>query len=392
VPGPATTNDFLEIVVKSGVVSERALAIYWKHLPAAEQVLPPEELAEVLIRDRVITHFQAEHFLLGKFRGLILGQYKVLERLGQGGMARVYLCEHPQHGRVAMKVLPKNFAKDAEYLQRFYREAQATARLDHPNIVRAIEIHRDENRHFLVMEYVDGALLADLVSQSGPFFQVERACTYARQTAQGLQHLHQAGLVHRDIKPSNLIVDRSGTVKILDLGLALIVNSAEVLTLHVLGTPDYLAPEQCRDSHRVDIRADIYSLGATLFFLLTGRPPFPDGDPVDKLLSHQTKEPPSIRSLRPDVPAELDQVVMRMLAKLPAERFPTPADVAVALQPWARAEPWPPAEAELPRLSPKAQASETDANLFLTPLKHSGSSAPGDRPLPPAGPDSAPGK
>jgi serine/threonine protein kinase len=388
VPAPATTNDLLQIVRQSGAVDDHALAVYWKYLPEHEQDLPPAELAEVLVRDSVITHFQAQQFLQGKFRGLIIGQYKILERIGHGGMATVYLCEHPVHGRVAMKVLPKSSAQDAEYLKRFYREAQTTAALDHPNIVRAIDVYRDENRHFLVMEYVDGALLADIVDQFGPF-PIERACNYVCQTALGLQQLHLAGLVHRDIKPSNLIVDRSGTVKILDLGLALIVNCAEVLTLHVLGTPDYLAPEQCRDSHRVDIRADIYSLGATLYFFLTGQAPFPGGDRIDKLLRHQTEVPCSIRSLRADVPAELGEVVARMLAKSPDQRFRTPADVVDALAPWTRGEPLPPADAELPRLSPKAQACDTDAKLLLTPSNRT-ARLPADS-SPKAGPAPTPG-
>src|SRR5262249_15848758 len=152
--------------------------------------------------------------------GLFVGQYKVLERLGRGGMATVFLCEHPEHGRIALKVLPKGLGKDAERLQRFYREAQATTGLDHPHLVRAIEGCRDENRHYLAMEYVDGAVLTDIVDQFGPF-PVDRACNYACQTALGLEHLRQTGLVHRDIKPNNLMVDRGGTVKILDLGLAL---------------------------------------------------------------------------------------------------------------------------------------------------------------------------
>jgi serine/threonine protein kinase len=377
-------------VVKSGLVGEHALAVYWKHLPAHEQVLPPPQLAEVLVRDGVITHFQAEQFLQGKFRGLIVGQYKILERLGKGGMATVYLCEHPEYGRVAMKVLPKNFAKDAEYLERFYREAQTTARLDHPNIVRAIEVCRDETRHYLVMEYVDGALLADIVGQFGSF-PIQRACTYARQTALGLEHLRVAGLVHRDIKPSNLIVDRSGTVKILDLGLALVLNSADVLTLHILGTPDYLAPEQSRNSHRVDIRADIYSLGATLYFLLTGQPPFPDGDRVDKLLRHQTETPRALRSLRADLPADLEGIVECMLAKSPALRFTTPAEVVEALAPWSLAGPWPPSEAELPCLSPKAQASETAAELILTPCNRPPASPTDDQSSQNAGAEPTPG-
>jgi serine/threonine protein kinase len=207
----------------------------------------------------------------------------------------------------------------------------------------------------------------------GPL-SVERACNCVYQTARGLEHLSRAGLVHRDIKPSNLIVDRHGTVKILDLGLALVVNSTEILTQNVLGTPDYLAPEQCRDSHRVDIRADIYSLGGTLYYLLTGRPPFPEGTVAQKLIYQQKRQPRSIRADRPEVPADLELVVAIMLAKDPDDRYQTPLDVAAALEPWTRGEPWPPTEGELPRLSPKAQTSKTDADLILTPYD-----IPGDR-------------
>ena len=225
----------------------------------------------MLVRDGLLTHFQAEQFLQGKWRRFTIGKYKVLETLGAGGMGSVYLCEHKlMRRRVAVKVLPAAKAEDPAALERFYREARAVAALDHPNIVRAYDIDQDENLHFLVMEYVDGASLQEIVKKSGPL-DVLRACHYIRQAAVGLQHAHEAGLVHRDIKPGNILVDRTGTVKILDMGLARFFHDEEdMLTKkydeNVLGTADYLAPEQALDSHGVDIRADIYSLGATFYF------------------------------------------------------------------------------------------------------------------------------
>src|SRR5437879_5422153 len=181
----------------------------------------PGKLAGILVRDGIITHFQAEQFLLGKWRRFTIGKYKVLERLGSGGMGSVYLCEHKfMRRRVAVKVLPAAKAEDPSSLERFYREARAAAALDHPNIVRAYDIDQDENLHFLVMEYVDGASLQEIVKKHGPM-DITRAAHYIRQAAIGLQHAHQtAGIVHRDIKPGNLLVDRSGIVKVLDLGLA----------------------------------------------------------------------------------------------------------------------------------------------------------------------------
>jgi serine/threonine protein kinase len=372
VPAPATTDDLLTLVRKSGLVDEPVLDAYLKRLDPATLALAPPKLAARLIRDGVITHFQAEQFLQGKCKGMTLGNYRVLERLGSGGMALVYLCEHCHlQKRVAIKVLPTNNSTNAEYLKRFYREARATAGLEHPNIVRAFDVDHENDRHFLVMEYVEGALLQDLVLRFGPF-SMERAAHYIAQAATGLQHIHESGLVHRDIKPENLIVDRSGTVKILDLGLARFEESEEILTRGVLGTPDYLSPEQCKDSHNVDIRADIYSLGGTLYYLLTGRPPFPEGTIAQKLVFHQTKQPRSIRADRPNVPADMEMVVAIMMAKDPADRYQTPVEVVQALSPWTGEPIPPPSEEEMPRLSPKARGAEdTDAHLALTPANSS---------------------
>ncbi len=254
------------------------------------------------MRDGLLTTFQAEQFLQGKWRRFTIGKYKVLERLGSGGMGSVYLCEHKlMRRRVAVKVLPSAKAEDTSSLERFYREARAVAALDHPNIVRAYDIDQDDKLHFLVMEHVDGCSLQEIIKKTGPM-DVLRACHYIRQAALGLQHAHEtAGLVHRDIKPGNILVDRNGIVKILDMGLARFFHDEDdMLTKkfeeNVLGTADYLAPEQALDSHSVDIRADIYSLGATFYFCLTGRTPFAEGTVAQKLIWHQTRQPKPLRS------------------------------------------------------------------------------------------------
>src|SRR5262249_40409345 len=212
---PATVDEFLDLVRKSGVVDERRLPAYLEQeRPASPLPGEPKKLAECLVRDGLLTHFQAEQFLQGKWRRFNIGNYKVLERIGAGGMGSVFLCEHKfMRRRAAVKVLPTSQSNDPAALQRFYREARAVAALDHPNIVRAYDIDQEDNLHFLVMEYVDGSSLQEIVQRVGPLDPI-RAAHYISQAALGLQHAHEvAGLVHRDIKPGNVIVDRSGTVK-----------------------------------------------------------------------------------------------------------------------------------------------------------------------------------
>jgi len=369
-PAPATTDDFLNLARRSGLFDEKDLDAYLRG--RGESLAgTPAELAAAMVRDGLLTNFQARQFLKGKWRGfLIAGKYKLLEHLGAGGMATVFLCEHvSMHRRVAIKVLPPAQAKDPGAVERFYREARAVATLDHPNIVRAHDIDHDGDMHFLVMEYVEGAALQDVVRKRGPL-SVARAAHYVRQAAVGLDHAHIAGLVHRDIKPGNVLVDRSGTVKILDMGLARFFHDeGDDITKKfdencVLGTADYCAPEQALNSHAVDIRADIYSLGATFYFLLTGRTPFGPGTTAQKIIWHQMKEPTPIRELRPEVPEGLAAVLAKMMAKQVEDRYQTPAEVYDALGPWAPAEVPPPSEEEMPRLCARSQGpASSDPNL-----------------------------
>ena len=274
-------------------------------------------------------------------------------------MASVFLCEHKlMRRRVAIKVLPTAKADDPSSLERFYREARVVASIDHPNIVRAYDIDQDENLHFLVMEYVDGTNLQDLVKKFGPL-EIVRACHYIYGSAVGLQHAHEIGLVHRDIKPGNILIERTGVVKILDLGLARFFHDEEdALTKkydeNVLGTADYLAPEQALDSHAVDIRADIYSLGATFYYLLTASALFPEGSVAQKLIWHQNRHPKPIRSIRPEVPEAIAAVIDHMMEKDPAKRYQTPSEIMAALAPWVAMPIAPPADREMPHISPAA--------------------------------------
>src|SRR4051812_22103356 len=319
-PAPTTIEELLELVRKSGVIDEKRLSTQLDRLRASgEAPAEPGKFAGLLVRDGVLTHFQAEQFLQGKWRRFTIGKYKVLERLGAGGMGSVYLCEHMlMRRRVAVKVLPAAKAEDSSSLERFYREARAVAALDHPNIVRAYDIDQDDKLHFLVMEHVDGSSLQEMIRKGGPM-DVLRAAHYIRQAALGLQHAHEtAGLVHRDIKPGNILVDRNGIVKVLDMGLARFFHDTEdILTKkhdeNVLGTADYLAPEQALDSHTADIRADIYSLGGTFYYCLTARTPFAEGTVAQKLIWHQTRQPKPIQSVRPDIPEGIVAIVDKMM-------------------------------------------------------------------------------
>jgi eukaryotic-like serine/threonine-protein kinase len=366
---PTSVEEFLDLVRKSGVADEKRLDGYLQKLRAAGR-LPsdPSKLASLLVYDGgVLTLFQAEHIMQGKWRRFNIGKYKVLEKLGSGGMGTVFLCEHKLMRCLrAIKILPAAKAQDEAALGRFYREARAVAAIDHPNIVHAYDIDQDENLHFLVMEYVDGSSLQDIVKKAGPV-SVLRACHYMRQSAIGLDHAERAGLVHRDIKPGNILVARDGSVKILDMGLARFFNDDDdILTKkfdeNVLGTADYLAPEQALDSHTVDIRADIYSLGATFYFLLTGKTPFGEGTVAQKLFWHQSRNPKPVRDLRPEVPAEVEAVITKMMAKDPANRYQMPAEVADALAPLTQTPIGPPPESEMPRLSPAATGKATDGS------------------------------
>ena len=362
-PAPSTVEEFLDLTRKSGVVTPPALEAAVSHFqsgphPPAE----PKQLAGQLVRNGILTIFQAEQLLRGRWRGFNIGKYQILERLGFGGMGIVYLAEHKAlRRRVAVKVLPVSLAESRWFLDRFYKEAQAVAALNHPNIVCAHDIDQDGKLHFLVMEYVDGSNLQEIVGKHGPMDPI-RAAHYIRQAALGLQHSHERGLVHRDIKPGNLLLDRQGVVKVLDMWLAhffqetVKAGGGKSESKRILGTEDYLAPEQIVNSDEADIRADIYSLGATFYFLLTGQPPFHETSMAyHKLIHHLGRRPKPVRSLRPDLPEDITKIVEKMMAKNPWDRYQTPLAVVKALTGWTQTPIPPPPEQEMPKLCPAAR-------------------------------------
>jgi serine/threonine protein kinase len=404
-PAPTTIAEFLDIGYKSGLLDRNpieTLCQAWRQNGRNHKT--PAELAASLIGEGVLTRFQAEKLLDGRWRGFtISGKYRLLATLGTGGMGQVYLCEHILMGRkVALKVLPRSQASDPASLARFYREARAVARLDHPNIVRAHDIDHEDKLHFIVLEYVDGCNLHDFVRKNSTLTPA-RAAHYIRHGAMGLQHAHEAGLVHRDIKPGNLLLDRQGAVKLLDMGLARFFHEdkaefvKEFEAGYIIGTADYVAPEQINDS-QVDVRADIYSLGGSFYYLLVGKSPFQDGTTPQKMIWHQVRQPKSLRVLRPDVPEGLVHVIERMLAKEPTRRYQEPAEVVAALEEYARGTVLPPTEAEMPP-SPLADCGKplsqidratglrTPTTLRTSAARQSDSVLPGT-PLPAPGPAS----
>jgi len=301
--------------------------------------LTADALFDRLAADGTLTSFQSRQLAAGRWRGLVLRQYHLLDRLGSGGSGRVFLGEHVGLGRkVAVKVLTLDAADDPTARGRLVREARAAAALDHPYIVRVFDLDADANPPYLVMEYVDGVSLQAAVAVSGTF-RAEAAALVGRQVALGLQHAWERGLVHRDVKPANLLIDRAGRMRILDLGIVR-GDFDDGLTAgdgrrEILGTVDYLAPEQAVDSSAVDCRADVYGLGATLYFLLAGHPPFADVPPAARLRRKLEADPEPIRRLRPDVPAALSDVIAAMTARHPRHRPRTPAAAARALAPFA---------------------------------------------------------
>jgi serine/threonine-protein kinase len=303
----------------------------------------PDEVASELLRRDLLTNYQVDHLLKNRLDKLELGAYRLLRPIGSGGMGEVYLALQKKLERnVAIKILRPDFAAaHVNALARFRREALAVAKLSHPNIVHIYDADELDGTHFIVMEYVPGIDFARLVAQRGPL-PIDMACDLVRQAAEGLQHAHEAGLVHRDIKPSNLLVvlpekaapGHFGLVKILDLGLARLEEGGDLTmtrSRNVIGTPDFISPEQAQNASEVDIRADLYSLGCTFYFLLSGQVPFPNGTPIEKLMAHYLERPKSIILLRPEVPKDVQAILDRLLRKDPAERYATPAELVAAL-------------------------------------------------------------
>jgi serine/threonine-protein kinase len=340
----SNTVDFLGTVQRLRLVEPAHLAALMRELQGEKP--EPRLLARKLIEAGRLTPYQANQLLQGHGPDLVLGPYVLLERLGEGGMGTVFKARHAKLGRLAaLKVIRKDRLQSSDAVRRFQREVRAAAQLSHPHIVHAFDADEAGGQHFMAMEYVEGTDLSRLVKDKGRL-PIEMACDYIRQAALGLQHAHERGLVHRDIKPSNLLLakprpgqtGRGPVVKVVDLGLARLqqgvggeVSTALTESGAIMGTPDYMAPEQALQSHKVDIRADVYSLGCTLYFLLTGTTPFAGGTVAEKLVKHQMEEPVPVEQLRPEVPPGVAAVVRKLMAKKPEQRYQTPGELAEVL-------------------------------------------------------------
>jgi serine/threonine-protein kinase len=378
----------------------------------------PRAAADMLIRRKWLTSYQADQLLSPQGQSLMLGSYILLEPLGEGGMGQVFKARHTVLERVvALKTIrEERLSKDPEAVGRFRREARSAAALSHPNIVLVYDADRSGETYFIAMEYIEGTDLSRWVKDTGPL-PIAQACDFIRQAALGLQHAHEAGMVHRDIKPSNLLAaglllhrpqptkgligigaapaipgarmprgapgpaDRTPVpvapvIKILDMGLVRMAkgdeHSSASLTQEgsIVGTPDYIAPEQARNAHRVDIRADLYSLGCTFYYLLTGQPPFAEGSAVEKLLMHQLDEPVPVNQLRPQVPREVAAVVHKLLAKFPRDRYQTPGELAELLSKLAPAP-----QSPSVRVTPGKKLTET-RSLAVHPARPEPQSKP----------------
>ena len=346
------------------------------HLDTA-RLLSPEQLAHVsadpdadmmrvaeqLLAEGLLTPFQLDAITAGQPESLRLGNYDLLAKLGAGGMGTVFKARHRRMKRVvAIKVLAANLCSDTAFVQRFQREVETVARLGHPNVVMAYDADEAGVGHFLVMEFVDGRDLSSEVEKCGKM-AVARAADLIAQAARGLGYAHEQGIVHRDVKPHNLLLDGTGTVKVTDLGLArLSAAGTSQLTQAggILGTVDYMPPEQAVDSAAIDARADIYSLGCTLYFLVAGAPPYTGASLMSVLLKHRDADVPLVRAARPDAPEELERVCRKMMAKDPAERYQTMAEVVAALEPLTgvrAAAPTIPATPARPAVTPPAPAT-----------------------------------
>jgi len=366
----STTQAFLDLLEKSGLLSSEQLA---EARGAGAGTADPRALARLLLQKEWLTRWQASQLLAGRWQ-FSLGKYKLLDLLGRGGMGSVFVAQHTtMNRRVALKIISKELGRDRASLDRFLVEARAVAAVDHPNIVHAYNVDNEGDRYYIVMEYVEGQDLQRMVEAQGPL-EFENAVEYIRQAAEGLAHAHGRKMVHCDIKPANLIVNQQGAVKILDMGMARLVGREEPAAQdeRVLGTVDYLAPEQAMGSASADHRVDIYSLGCTLYFLLTGQPPFPEGTLAERIVKHQAQEPRSLTELRPGVPRDLVKICQKMMAKNPDQRFQTAEEIAQVLAQWR-----PPKQKLLRAVPLEEAAAEASPAPVPIPLKSENAGASG---------------
>jgi serine/threonine-protein kinase len=337
-------DDFIACVAKSGLIPAADLAQARARLPAGHgtDAAAAVRFARLLVKQGALTPYQARKVLAGATRGFVLGGYRLVRQLGEGGMGKIYLAAREGEDQlVAVKVLPRSRVPETDVaLERFRRQIELSKRIRHPNIARIHEVGREDDIAFMVMEYVPGQSLYEAVkgSHGGPL-DVDDAARFFLKVLDGLEAAHDAGLVHRDIKPSNLMLTPEGDARILDLGLAQLIGDEGLLSgsgLHVVvGTLDYASPEQIEDASQADRRSDLYSLGCTLYFALAGRPPFEGGGVINKIFKQKMEEPEPLERAARGVPAAFATLVRKLMAKDPDDRYRTCAELRADLRPWA---------------------------------------------------------
>jgi serine/threonine protein kinase len=338
---PLTVEDFCRLVLRSGLLNEPELRAAIQTLPAGQAFDAPA-LAEHLVRRGKLSRFQSRKLLAGRTRGLMLGAYQILSLIGKGGSGAVFLARDSRNGLlVALKVLQVSQAEE-RVRARFRREMELGRLVDHPHLALTLDAGHLQGVDYIVMEYIPGKSLYRMTATEGPL-PVDRAARLFAEVADALEHAHGRGLVHRDLKPSNIMITPHGHAKVLDLGLALVRGEVAERSVvggqgYILGTMDYISPEQTLDAAKVDARSDLYSLGCSLYFALSGQVPFPGGANRDKILRHRSAEPTPLAELRPDLPPAFVALVRRLMDKDPAQRFPSAAAAAEALRAWAVGE------------------------------------------------------
>jgi serine/threonine protein kinase len=371
-PTPAIDR-FLEAMRRSGLVPAQGID---KLVAAAPKDVArdADQFGEHLVRLGVLTHFQVLKLKQGTFQGLVLGPYHILSPLGKGGMSTVYLARDTRQpggvrGLVALKVLPPKRAREEDrLLARFLREMDLAQRVKHPHLTRTYEAGDVGGVHYIAMEYIRGVSLRRLVADYGPQ-PVARTARLFAEVAAGLGHAHENGLVHRDLKPSNIMVTPNGHAKVLDMGLALALDEklpADKQVVggqgYVVGTMDYIAPEQVDDPTGVDARADLYAMGCSIYYALAGQPPFPGGTSKEKMRRHRTEYPDPLSDFNPTVPVEFSRVVQKMMEKTPARRYPTAQAARDALLVWAAADPETPMDVD-PEQTPAEAVMELERSV-----------------------------
>ena len=323
---------FITQLSESGLLTTDEITAFLENLSDASPSV--DDLTKQLIEHKKLSLFQAQMICEGKGKKLLLGNYLIRDRIGSGGMGDVFLAEHRRMERlVALKTLPTNMMKNDQSIRRFHQEVKAAARLTHPNIVTAYDADEADGTHFLVMEYVPGQDLSAYVKIQGPF-SIEHALTIILQAATGLKYAHEQGIIHRDIKPSNMLLDNTGTIKILDMGLARIDATGEdqpgtALTQSgsMMGTVDFMSPEQAASTHAADYRSDIYSLGCSFYFLVTGKVVYNGPSIISRILAHREHPIPSLCTSLAEIPSDVDIVYQKMIAKCPEDRFQSMQEV-----------------------------------------------------------------